>query len=267
MRPFTVTVLRVPDRGLGPLLTQLSQAGFDPVIEHVDEGAADHAAAPARGGPLDLPEDWRVVGSARASRIGGRKGRSILALPRVHRQNARRRRRPDRPWRDHPQKQVGPRLKVCRRLPERVDPPSSRWSSSSQPTTTRRRASSSQSSAAATAGDACTAPVTAAPRLHRTLSNPGLQRASRPPGRLEQDRRGRSGGRRRGDPQPRADPEPKALSDLVLGSAGTPAVFRVAVRRGWRGGRRSSGRGRAGRAGADGAESCWAPQPAPPSRA
>jgi hypothetical protein len=45
-----VTLENVPDRDLGPLLTRLAQAGFDnPII------------SPGRGGPLDLPEDWRLV--------------------------------------------------------------------------------------------------------------------------------------------------------------------------------------------------------------
>jgi hypothetical protein len=63
MCPFSVTVQHVPDRELGPLLTRLAEAGFDnPIITHVDaEGASDTTALPARGGPLDLPEDWRLV--------------------------------------------------------------------------------------------------------------------------------------------------------------------------------------------------------------
>ena len=63
MCPFSVTVQHVPDRELGPLLTRLAQAGFDnPIIEHVGaDGASDGPAAPARGGPLDLPQDWRLV--------------------------------------------------------------------------------------------------------------------------------------------------------------------------------------------------------------
>jgi hypothetical protein len=62
MCPFSVTVQHVPDRELGPLLTRLAEAGFDnPIIDHVGaEGATDKAAAP-RGGPLDLPENWRLV--------------------------------------------------------------------------------------------------------------------------------------------------------------------------------------------------------------
>jgi len=64
MCPFSVTVQHVPDRELGPLLTRLSDAGFDnPTISHVgDGGASDRsAAAPSRAGPVDLPEDWRLV--------------------------------------------------------------------------------------------------------------------------------------------------------------------------------------------------------------
>jgi hypothetical protein len=63
MCPFSVTVQHVPDRELGPLLTRLAEAGFDnPIIDHVGaEGATDKAAASARGGPLDLPENWRLV--------------------------------------------------------------------------------------------------------------------------------------------------------------------------------------------------------------
>jgi hypothetical protein len=61
--PFSVTVQHVPDRELGPLLTRLSEAGFDnPRISHVGpDGAAETAIAPARRGPLDLPETWRPV--------------------------------------------------------------------------------------------------------------------------------------------------------------------------------------------------------------
>ena len=63
MCPFSVTVQHVPDRELGPLLARLAGAGFDnPVISHVGaDGASDHAATPPRRGPLDLPDDWRLV--------------------------------------------------------------------------------------------------------------------------------------------------------------------------------------------------------------
>jgi hypothetical protein len=61
--PFSVTVQNVPDRELGPLLTQLSDAGFDnPIIRAAGaDGTATRTAAPARGGPADLPDDWRLM--------------------------------------------------------------------------------------------------------------------------------------------------------------------------------------------------------------
>jgi hypothetical protein len=63
MSPFSVTVPHVPDRELGPLLGRLSDAGFDnPIISHIGaDGVTDKGPAPARGDPLDLPEDWRLV--------------------------------------------------------------------------------------------------------------------------------------------------------------------------------------------------------------
>ena len=63
MSPFSVTVEDVPDRELGPLLTQLLQAGFDnPTITPIGaDGASAKAARRARGGPGDLPADWRLV--------------------------------------------------------------------------------------------------------------------------------------------------------------------------------------------------------------
>jgi hypothetical protein len=61
--PFSVTLERVPDRELGPLLIQLAQAGFhDPIIKPVDAGGpAGEGAAPARGPRADLAKDWRLV--------------------------------------------------------------------------------------------------------------------------------------------------------------------------------------------------------------
>jgi hypothetical protein len=61
MSPFSVTVQNVPDRELGPLLTQLAEAGFDnPIIRHAAEAGSARDAAPAVG-TLDLPGDWRLV--------------------------------------------------------------------------------------------------------------------------------------------------------------------------------------------------------------
>jgi hypothetical protein len=63
MSPFSVTLQRVPDRELGPLLIQLAQAGFhSPIIKPLDaDGAAGEAATPARGSSADLAEDWRLM--------------------------------------------------------------------------------------------------------------------------------------------------------------------------------------------------------------
>jgi len=63
MCPFSVTVQNVPDQELGPLLTRLSQAGFDgPLIKVLAaDDASDKVDALARRPPADLPDDWRVV--------------------------------------------------------------------------------------------------------------------------------------------------------------------------------------------------------------
>ena len=54
MCPFSVTVQNVPDRDLGPLLTQLSRAGFkSPIIESLGASVGSDDA--------DLPEEWRPV--------------------------------------------------------------------------------------------------------------------------------------------------------------------------------------------------------------
>ncbi len=64
MCPFSVTVPYVPDRELGPLLTQLSHAGYDsPVITLLGaDGLSDPVNALARGRTADLADEWRVVG-------------------------------------------------------------------------------------------------------------------------------------------------------------------------------------------------------------
>jgi hypothetical protein len=63
MCPFSVTVEHVPDRELGPLVARLSEAGFaSPIIRYVGAGdPSDGAAAPARRGSPDLPEEWRLL--------------------------------------------------------------------------------------------------------------------------------------------------------------------------------------------------------------
>jgi hypothetical protein len=82
--PFSVTVQNVPDRELGPLLTQLTEAGFDnPIIKPVGaDGASARGAAPARA-PADLPEDWRLVREREGESYRWPKGRDRYAPYRV----------------------------------------------------------------------------------------------------------------------------------------------------------------------------------------
>ena len=63
MSPFSVTVEHVPDRELGPLLARLSEAGFaNPIVSHVAAGeVTDRAAAAARLGSADLPDEWSLT--------------------------------------------------------------------------------------------------------------------------------------------------------------------------------------------------------------
>lgn len=62
MSPFSVTLQRVPDRELGPLLIQLAQAGFqNPIIKPVDADGSAEGVAPSRRPSVDLAEDWRLV--------------------------------------------------------------------------------------------------------------------------------------------------------------------------------------------------------------
>src|ERR1700745_2841684 len=63
MCPFSVTVQNVPDRELGPLLTHLSNAGFNsPIITPVRHNDSSPTAASSGGtGGTDLPTDWRLA--------------------------------------------------------------------------------------------------------------------------------------------------------------------------------------------------------------
>jgi hypothetical protein len=82
--PFSVTVPYVPDRELGPLLSQISQAGFDnPIISHIGDGAPDLGAAPAPGGSADLPQDWRFVRERTGESYGWPQGRDRYSPYRV----------------------------------------------------------------------------------------------------------------------------------------------------------------------------------------
>jgi hypothetical protein len=85
MSPFSVTVPNVPDRELGPLLTQLSRAGFEhPIIESIDARAGPpRAASVGRGRPAELPEDWRLVREREGESYRWPKGRDRYAPYRV----------------------------------------------------------------------------------------------------------------------------------------------------------------------------------------
>ena len=82
MSPFSVTVQNVPDRELGPLLTRLSQAGFDnPLIELVRADGAPVGAS--RGRPTELPMEWRLVREREGESYRWPKGRDHYAPYRV----------------------------------------------------------------------------------------------------------------------------------------------------------------------------------------
>jgi hypothetical protein len=80
--PFSVTVQNVPDRELGPLLTQLSNAGFDnPIIRSLRGDDSPTAAASA--GPAELPADWRLVRERKGESYRWPKGRERYTAYRV----------------------------------------------------------------------------------------------------------------------------------------------------------------------------------------
>lgn len=85
MCPFSVTVKRVPDRELGPLLSQLSRAGFDnPTINYVDaDDEVEEAGDRGHGGSADLPEDWRVVRERKGESYRWPQGRDRYSRYRV----------------------------------------------------------------------------------------------------------------------------------------------------------------------------------------
>jgi hypothetical protein len=61
LSPFSVTVNNVPDRELGPLLTRLSEAGFDDPVIKADDAGPRRMGGTARASAADLPAAWRVV--------------------------------------------------------------------------------------------------------------------------------------------------------------------------------------------------------------
>ncbi|HUO72122.1 MAG TPA: hypothetical protein VMU39_15250 [Solirubrobacteraceae bacterium] len=85
MCPFSVTVPNVPDRDLGPLLTQLSHAGFDsPIITLLGvDGAFEAADARASRRTIDLPDDWRLLREREGESYRWPNGRDRYARYRV----------------------------------------------------------------------------------------------------------------------------------------------------------------------------------------
>ena len=86
MCPFSVTVQNVPDRELGPLLTELSAAGFDnPVIRSLgaDPATAQRRTPAPRSARSHLPDDWRLVRERDGESYGWPKGRDRYAPYRV----------------------------------------------------------------------------------------------------------------------------------------------------------------------------------------
>ena len=116
MCPFSVTVQYVPDRELGPLLTQLSEAGYDkPLINHVDAMVPlTRRLLPARAVPVDLPDDWRLVREREGESYRWPKDAISTSPTACSWAHARRRRGADRAWGDDSREQVGPRPKVRR---------------------------------------------------------------------------------------------------------------------------------------------------------
>ena len=84
MCPFSVTVQSVPDRELGPLLTHLSNAGFDnPIIAAVRGDDPSTTAPAASAGPADLPAEWRLVRERKGESYRWPKGRDRYTPYRV----------------------------------------------------------------------------------------------------------------------------------------------------------------------------------------
>ena len=108
--PFSVTLERVPDRELGPLLIQLAQAGRNPIIKPADaDSAAGEGADPARGLSAHLAEDWRLVQEREGQSYQWPNSASATCATACSWCTARRRRGSDRTWRDDSQEQVGAR--------------------------------------------------------------------------------------------------------------------------------------------------------------
>jgi hypothetical protein len=85
MSPFTITLENVPDRDLGPLLTELAQAGFPaPIVNPVDAGGSSGtAAARARRRTADLPQGWGLVREREGESYNWPEGRDRYSRYRV----------------------------------------------------------------------------------------------------------------------------------------------------------------------------------------
>jgi len=84
MCPFSVTLEHVPDRDLGPLLAQLSEAGFaTPIIRHAGADASSEESGPARVVSPDLPDDWRLLHEREGESYGWPKRRDAYSPYRV----------------------------------------------------------------------------------------------------------------------------------------------------------------------------------------
>ena len=169
MCPFSVTLEHVPDRDLGPLLAQLSEAGFaTPIIRHAGaDGPSEEPSAPVRAGVAGPARRLAPPAtSGRASRIGGRNG----ATPTRPTACSWARRAPRAPCRSgsvrRSARTPGAGTASTSSRSSAAARRSIRSSSSSPPTTSRTRASSSRSSAAATEGAACTGSATSCPRSY-----------------------------------------------------------------------------------------------------
>jgi hypothetical protein len=85
MCPFSVTLEHVPDRDLGPLLAQLSEAGFaSPIIRHTGvDGPSEGPGVRAPVVPPDLPDDWRLLQQREGESYGWPKRRDAYSPYRV----------------------------------------------------------------------------------------------------------------------------------------------------------------------------------------
>ena len=211
MCPFSVTVQNVPDRELGPLLTQLSRAGFNsPIISR-------WAPRRSRRRPLgaddaDLPEEWRLVQERDGESYRWPNGRDRYSPYRVYMGTTR--------GEGAVQIGLGETVRENRWGRDRKyivaflsggspQHPLVEFVAADDYEQNRELVAVIRGSDGGRrmygAGDPLPAPY--AERFRTQIYNERVVY----PGRLEQGRRRRSRGRRPGDPQPRADPEPTAL--------------------------------------------------------